>query len=95
MNESKEIPDKVEIKIIDFMKEFIDDEDIITFKLAFDGQVYSANKTHSSARGMIMFPKEICKDNLKDLDKWVMCVIAIPKEKAKNYMRKKLEEINH
>ena len=91
LNEEK----RIEIQIIDLIKNFIDNKDIVTFKVGFDGNLYASSKTHKSARGMIMFPKEICTTNLKDLGKWTMFVMAIPREKVQEYVDKKFDELKN
>lgn len=83
-----------ELKIT--MKEIIehfakDSEGSIFFQMVGDGAFYIANKNHKLARGSIVFPKEVCSDNLKTLDDWFIVLTAIPREKLDAYINKKLE----
>lgn len=86
--------EKIEIQIAPMMKYFLDTniEKLICFRLAFDGAVYIPNRNHKCARGMIMFPKEICTNDLRELRDWFMLILAIPKEKAIEYINKQIEE---
>lgn len=76
--------------ILDFAK---DPEGLIFFQMVGDGAFYIANRNHKLARGSIVFPKEICSDNLKTLDEWFIVLTAIPSERMNEYIAKKLEVI--
>lgn len=85
-----------DIKINITMKKIIEDfakepEGLIFWKMVGDGPFYIANRNHKRARGTMVFPKEICTDNLKTLDDWFIVLTAIPMEKMNEYIKKKLD----
>lgn len=86
-----------EIQINISMKKIIEDfakepDGLIFFQMVGDGPFYIANRNHKLARGTVVFPKEVCSDNLKTLDDWFIVMVAIPIEKINAYVEKKLEE---
>ena len=84
--------EKTEIKVKEMIKDLLNNKENLFFQLQFDGQVYASNKNHKYARGMVIFPHEICKDDLRCLRDWFMLIIAIPKEKAFEYIQEKIKE---
>ena len=69
----------------DVIKKFIDDDDTLFFQLIYDSITRATNK--KQAKVMISLPKNICNVDTRDLRKWDITCVAIPKEKVKNFLK--------
>ena len=70
------------ITIGKFFESVIDDEDCRVIKFA-PVELWGANKKQG-ARVKIVLPREICGENLKDLNKWNLFVVAIKLNEVEN-----------
>ena len=69
------------VTIRQYFKELLDNKDCRVIRFSPYGTMYGANpKSKKPARVSIQLPKEICNTNLKDLDNWVLVVVAIPRK---------------
>jgi len=64
----------------DFFDGFLEDKDCRVFNFSFDGQLTAGNKKRTT-RVSIQIPREICDQNLKELDNWCLFGVAIPRKK--------------
>ena len=86
---SKEEKKERFITIREYFEGFLDNNKCQIFKFAYNGSLYAANpKTKKPCRISISLPKTIVDTNLKDLDKWVIVGVAVPREE----IRKENEE---
>jgi len=72
---------KKELSVKDIVKKFIDDEKTAFFQLIYDS-ITRASSTKRPARATIRLPKYICDTDTRDLRKWEIICVAIPKEKV-------------
>lgn len=65
----------------EYFHDFLDNNECRIIKFVPYGTMYAANpKTKKPTRVSITLPSEICNTNLKELDNWVLIVVAIPRE---------------
>ena len=68
------------ITIRTYFKDYIDNKECRVLNFVLYGNSYGANyRTKKPARISIALSKEVCGENLKDLDNWVLKIIAIPR----------------
>ena len=90
MSEANEVA-KTEITMKELILDFAKDpEGLIFFQMVGDGAFYIANRNHKLARGSIVFPKEICSNNLKSLNDWFIVLTAIPSSRMNEYIVNKI-----
>jgi hypothetical protein len=78
------------VTIGEYFSEFLESEECRVIRFALYGQCYGANKkTKKPARVSVRLPPEICDTNLKDLDNWILTIVAVPRELM--YPKKKEE----
>ena len=76
------------VAISKVLKKFVDDEECPIFEMIQNGNSYAANiKKNREAQISIALPLKVCGDNLRDLEKWRVLMIAIPKNKVHNYVK--------
>lgn len=93
MTETQEKEIKITMKEVAqfFVNNPTNPADLVFWKLVGDGAFYIANKNHKLARGSIVFPKEICSDNLKTLNDWFIILVAIPSTEMNEYIKKRFD----
>ena len=81
--------DKIEfVTIEEYFREFLENKECRVIKFRPYGQMYAANpKTKKSARISISLPSEICNTDLRDLDKWSLTIVAVPRELLRENQR--------
>ena len=62
-----------------FFEKYLNVKGVQCFKIVLDGQCY-ASTNKRNARISIGLPKTIVDKNLKDIDKFILFGVAIPKE---------------
>jgi hypothetical protein len=74
--------DKIDyVTIGEYFREFLENKECRVLRFAPYGTMYAANpKTKKPTRVSIKLPPEICNTNLKELDNWVLNIIAIPRK---------------
>lgn len=77
-----------------FFEEFLENKESRVFPFLFDGSSTAANKKRKHTRISIGIPNEICNTNLKELDKWCLYAVAIPREDVKKVEAKLEKELN-
>ena len=75
-------------------EDFLDNKNCRVFPFYFDGSLTGANKKRKHARISIGVPNEICNTNLKDLDKWCLYAVAIPRDAVKEVEVRLEKELN-
>lgn len=79
--EDKEVDKKEYITIGAYFHEFLENKECRVILFTPYGTMYAANpKAKKPARISVGLPSEICGENLKDLDKWALTIVAIPRE---------------
>ena len=83
--------DKIDyLTIEEYFREYLESKECRVIKFIPYGQSYGANKkTKKPARVSVGLPSEICDTNLKDLDNWILTIVAVPRELM--YPKKKSE----
>ena len=93
----EKIDDKVEyVTIEEYFREFLENKKCRVIKFSPYGQMYAANpKTKKPARISVGLPSEICNTDLRDLDKWSLTIVAVPRELINANKKKKGDEKNN
>lgn len=66
--------------IKDFIKEFIEDEETVFFQFTNTKTTRSIN--NKPTKTTIILPAIICTDDIRDIRKWDIVLMAVPKTKA-------------
>ncbi|KKM72882.1 hypothetical protein LCGC14_1416010 [marine sediment metagenome] len=76
---------KKEIRVLDVIKKFLDDNETTFFQPIID-KVTRATSPKQPAKATIRLPTHICNVDTRDIRKWEILCIAIPKEKVLKFM---------
>lgn len=78
--EAKKV-DKIDyITIGEYFREYLESEECRVIKF-IPMQIFGANlNTKKPARVKVVLPPEICNTDIRDLRKWMLTIVAIPKE---------------
>ncbi|HUW90961.1 MAG TPA: hypothetical protein VMV43_10670 [Candidatus Nanopelagicaceae bacterium] len=96
--EDKEVDKTEYITIGKYFHEFLENKECRVILFTPYGTMYAANpKTKKPARISVGLPSEICGNNLKDLDKWALTIVAIPRAvlETEKEKEKKRDEKNN
>ena len=76
------------VKISQVIKKFVNDTESQLFEMIQHGTSYGANhKKKRQASIGIALPERVCGEDLADLSKWRIVMIAIPKKKVSDYVK--------
>ena len=96
-NEQPKKDEKAEfVTIGEYFSEFLENKECRVIKFRPYGQMYAANpKTKKPARVSLGLPSEICNTDLRDLDKWSLTIVAVPRKLLLTEEKKKGDEKNN
>ena len=73
------------VKCSEIIKKFIDDDETTFFHLNYNN--ITCASSNKPAKTTIKFPDYICSTDTRDIRKWEIICIAIPKKKVKEFVR--------
>ena len=87
--ETKKVDETAYVTIGEYFREFLESEVCRVIKF-IPMEIFGANlKTKKPARVKIVLPPEICNTDIRDLRKWSLTIVAVPRELI--YPKKKTE----